>query len=328
MYATKDPAGFDVLVPEHYDEDFEYFTEKNLPEANAYFDAHGYVVLRGCLAAEACERVKKSFDAGIKSYPGYLFRQTGADAQKNVINEHGFLMNPILNVQDVPDKLVPDFRDDALKVLCNEVVGKYLTLRFGEQPSIVQTMYFEGNSETWPHQDTYYLDSEKIGTMVAAWYALEDIDPGAGRFFVYEKSHLIDVRKNGGDFDIAFNHDRYKKLILSMIKDNTLTCKAPALRRGDVLLWHSKTIHGSLRTTQPASSRSSMTAHLIPESHKFLQFQSIDKKLNYRTVNGWKVNHPKPLDEFRSKLMLGIESTFPKGFAVAKALAIKTLLRA
>ena len=36
-------------------------------------------------------------------------------------------------------------------------------------------MYFEGNSATWEHQDTYYLDSEKVGCMIAGWIALENI---------------------------------------------------------------------------------------------------------------------------------------------------------
>jgi len=35
-----------------------------------------------------------------------------------------------------------------------------------------------------------YLDAEEIGRMTAAWVAVEDIAPDAGRFFVYPKSHL------------------------------------------------------------------------------------------------------------------------------------------
>ena len=47
-------------------------------------------------------------------------------------------------------------------------------------------MLFEGNPTTWPHQDTYYLDSERIGGMTAAWIAVEDIKPGAGKARIYE----------------------------------------------------------------------------------------------------------------------------------------------
>ena len=33
-------------------------------------------------------------------------------------------------------------------------------------------MYFEGNSATWEHQDSYYLDDEDTGSMLACWIAL------------------------------------------------------------------------------------------------------------------------------------------------------------
>ena len=60
---------------------------------------------------------------------------------------------------------------------------------------IVQSMYFEGNSVTWEHQDSYYLDDEITGTMIAGWIALEDIECDAGRFFICPKSHLFDYAK-------------------------------------------------------------------------------------------------------------------------------------
>ena len=56
-------------------------------------------------------------------------------------------------------------------------------------------MYFEGNSVTGEHQDTYYLDSNNMGTLTAAWIALEEIKADAGRFFICEKSHKIDISK-------------------------------------------------------------------------------------------------------------------------------------
>jgi phytanoyl-CoA hydroxylase len=327
MYKTTDPAGLPVEIPNDIDEDFAYFSDRTLAAADDHYRNHGYVVLRGCTEPGACVEAMAAFSRAVKQYPGYLYRQTGCDAQLNKFNERGFLMNPILNVQDVPERIAPSFRQRSLSVICNDVVGRFLKHHFGEPAKIVQTMYFEGNSETWAHQDTYYLDSQKIGTMVAAWYALEDINPGAGRFFVYDKSHLIDVKKNGGDFDIAFNHDRYKQLIVDIIRDNNLVCKAPALRRGDVLLWNAKTIHGSLKTSQPQYARNSLTAHFIPQSHEFLQFQSIIKKLHLRDLNGWQIHHPKPLDEIKPKVILSLESRFPRAFATAKKVAIKTLLR-
>jgi phytanoyl-CoA hydroxylase len=232
-------------------------------------------------------------------------------------------MNPILNFQDVPTKNLGKFREDALAVALNENIKILLTNLFGELPKLMQSMYFEGNTQTWPHQDSYYLDSEKIGSMAAAWFALEDIKPGAGRFFVYPRSHLIDMFKNEGNFDVAFNHERYKKLNREIIEEYNLQCVAPALNKGDVLFWHSKTIHGSLETRQPDFSRSSLTAHYIPESHRFLQFQSKIKQTRMKAFGGWLVNHPKSLDTPRAKAILYFETRFPRSFQFLKWGAVK-----
>jgi phytanoyl-CoA hydroxylase len=326
VFPIKTPTGDEITIPSSIEEDDSYFTIDQLDEAIKYYREQGYVVIRNCAPAESCTRAQRAFVEQVKPYKGFLYRQTGGNPEVNRFNDKSFVMNPILNVQDVPSSALGRFRDESLSTICCGNTKRFLTGLFGEPPKLVQSMYFEGNSQTWPHQDTYYLDSENIGAMAAAWYAVEDIQPGAGRFFVYPKSHLIDVAKNGGDFDVAFNHDRYKQLIVELIRSHKLICKAPALRKGDALFWHASTIHGSLETRQPDFSRSSLTAHFIPQSHQFLQFQSRIKALRIQEFNGWQVNHPKSLDTWRAKFILFFETRFPKLFQFLKWSAVKVFV--
>jgi phytanoyl-CoA hydroxylase len=174
------------------------------------------------------------------------------------------------------------------------------------------SMFFDGNPVTWAHQDTYYLDSDPLGGMVAAWIAAEDIAPGAGRFYVYPKSHLIEMPMNSGELGIATDHRRYKDLVLETIRENALPMVAPALSAGDVLLWNSRTIHGSLETTQPQRSRRSFTTHFVPESGGFLQFQSRHRKLRMREVNGIQVVHQKDQERWLERLILETYGRFPQ----------------
>ena len=51
---------------------------------------------------------------------------------------------------------------------------------------------------------------------------------------------------------------------------SALRLVAPALRQGDMILWSSLAIHGSLATTRPDRSRRSFTAHYIPCSQIYL----------------------------------------------------------
>ncbi len=46
--------------------------------------------------------------------------------------------------------------------------------------------------------------------------------------------------------------------------DNPDRLAAPAMRRGDMIVWNSRTIHGALPTRDPARSRKSLTAHFLP----------------------------------------------------------------
>ena len=196
-----------------------------------------------------------------------------------------------------------------------------------DKPKLVQSMYFEANAATQAHQDTYYLDAERLGGMAAGWFALEDITMESGRFYVCPGSQKIDIAQNGGNFDIAFNHARYTELVRRIIADNRLELRAPALSKGDVLFWNSRTIHGALPTQDPRRSRTSMTAHYIPDASRFLQYQSRNKPLYLETVNGMRVHRPKDLSRPWHRAVLWCRTAFPKQFRFVQRLAIKAVTR-
>jgi phytanoyl-CoA hydroxylase len=326
MFQIPAPTGDPVEIPASGEEDRPYFETLDAG-ARDYLEEQGYVVLRGLLTATDCAAIRHAFAEEVKSYPGFLYRQATARAERNEVNADGHVMNPLLNLQDLDALRFGQLRRRALDAFTAPGVTAALRAVFGEDPKLVQSMYFEGNAETWAHQDTYYLDSERVGTMVAAWIALEDIHPGAGRFYVYAGSHRIDLAKNGGDFDVAFHHDRYKKLIVSVIREHRLELRAPALAAGDVLFWNAKTIHGSLRTHGTHNSRQSLTAHYIPRSHRFLQLQSRIKPLALTEHNGILVHCPKDQRRLQNRVTLFVESRFPAPFYLAKRLAVKAATR-
>lgn len=322
------PDGREIAIPVEVDDASDVYSQlRDATDIRNYYEQNGYVVLRNLIPAELCDRARLAFEQEVKPYDGYMYRQTTSGSpEKHKFAESGYLLNSILNMQDLNHKLFPQFQQDSLAVLTYQKLYDAVKNILGEPGKIVQTMYFEGNPATWAHQDTYYLDSTALGRMTAAWIALEDIQPGAGRFFVYPGSHKVDMAKNGGNFDIAFNHDRYKELILSIIKQHKLECRAPALRKGDVLFWAAKTMHGSLETVQPHASRSSFTAHFIPESTGFLQFQKRHIKLNLERINSFQVHHPKNQNVLKNQAVFYLETRFPKTFKFLKRSAIKLLL--
>lgn len=322
-YRIPDFDGTAIDIPPNERSDFSYFGLGQAEEIRAYYHDNGYVVVRGMMPPDLCDRAAALFDVEVKPFGGFIYRQASANPERHVFTESGFVLNTILNIQSLDRRHFGGFRQVGLDLLTHENMQNAVRTLLDGPGKLVQSMYFDGNPETWPHQDTYYLDAEEIGRMTAAWIAVEDIAPGAGRFFVYPKSHRIDMAKNGGDFDIAFNHHRYKQLVRRIINEKHLECRAPALSKGDVLFWSAKTIHGSLKTTQPDRSRRSFTAHFIPERSRFLQYQARVKGLAIERVNGVAVHHPKDLSKVSNRAMLAIETRFPRAFQFAKKAAIK-----
>ena len=323
------PSGDKIDIPISVDDASDLYLHLQSNELiQNYYQQYGYVVLRNLIPSELCDQAKLAFALEIKPYKGYLYRQTSSgNAEKNCFTDYEYLLNSILNIQDLNKNLFPNFKQAGLEIVTYEKLYDAVCTVLGEVGILVQSMYFEGNPATWAHQDTYYLDSTKIGSLTAAWIALEDIQPGAGRFYIYPGSHKIDMVKNGGNFDIAFNHKRYKELVLNVIKKYNLECRAPALRKGDVLFWSAKTIHGSLETLQPQFSRNSITAHFIPASTGFLQFQTRQRKLNLQKIGSFQVDCPKDQSRLKNKVIFHLETQFPQSFQLLKRFMIKVLTR-
>lgn len=329
MLNLRTPRGLPVAVPEAPGEDLSpKFDPANLSAAKDYYLENGYVVVAGLVAQPDCDAVRHLWDLEVKTSTKYMYRQATARAERNVLNANGWVMNPILNLQSIDPRHFSRLRTFATeKILASPTLAKGFMALLGEPPKIVQSMYFEGNSATWEHQDSYYLDSEKVGAMVAAWIALEDITASAGRFFVCPRSHRIHYEMHSLANNIAEHHETYIQSVVQKIKELNLEIRAPLLRKGDVLFWNAWTIHGSLDSQDPKNSRSSVTCHAIPRSHRFLQLQSRVLDPHGDVINGVEVTRPKDMAVARNRFVMSIESNFPGLFYWAKKLAVKAVVR-
>ncbi len=329
MIELRTPRGLKVNVPESADEDpSPRFTLTDATAIRQYYADHGYVVLRDLIATRDCHNIRGLWDREVKTSREFIYRQATAKAERHVFNAQGWVMNPILNLQSVDPSRYPRFRDYATdRILTAGPLTRAFELLLGERPKIVQSMYFEGNSATWEHQDSYYLDSEKIGSMAGAWIALEDIAAGAGRFFICPQSHRLDLGRQGFHNNIVDNHELYIGSVVKKVEELGLPIRAPRLCQGDVLFWNSWTIHGSLDSQDARHSRSSITCHAIPESHRFLQHQSRVLRLHLSAVNGIQVHRPKDLARPLNRLVFYFETRHPRAFYRAKNAGIRWRFR-
>ena len=121
-------------------------------------------------------------------------------------------------------------------------------------------MLFDKSMETIDHIDSWYLDTNPYGNLLAVWVALEDINGDGGSFHVYPKSHL------DRDFDwIGIDHDGL--LEWSISKYSKYEKKSILLSKGDLLVWHPLLVHGSSLQKINGASRKSITAHYCPTNY-------------------------------------------------------------
>ena len=326
QYPIKNNVGTNITIPATASDDVPYFAPQERDAIRRYYDEFGYVVIRGVIPADAVDATNGAFDREVLRSPKFIYRQATAEAERNVYTDRGFMLNSILNPQSVDPYAFRDFRTESTRIFARPELQNAVKSVLGEAGKLVQGMYFHGNPATWPHQDSYYLDSETIGTMTAVWIAMEDIAPGAGRFFIYPKSQQIELQKHNAATNIATKHSDYKKTVEDIIRTSNLECRAPALRKGDILFWNAWTIHGSLPTTTPDLSRRSLTAHFIPASQRFLQFQVNVKEPHFDHVDGALISRPKDQAKLLNRAVLFVESRFPRLFNAAKRTAIRLLM--
>jgi phytanoyl-CoA hydroxylase len=329
MLELKTPRGLDVSVPECAEEDTTPgFQPHELEAIRAFYREHGYVVVRKAFSHRRCDRLRELWDQEVKPYGGFIYRQATAKVEKHFCNAQGWIMNPILNPQSLDPRHFPLFRAYAAnEILSDATLTSAFANLLGDRPKIVQSIYFEGNSATWEHQDSYYLDSETSGEMAAAWIALEDITARAGRFFICPDSHRIALQAHAMHNNIATHHERYITSVVAEIRQAGLEIRAPLLDKGDVLFWNAWTIHGSLDTQDAACSRSSLNCHAIPYAKSLLQMQSRKRKMRGEQVNGTTICRPKDLARLRNRLVFGVETHFPQAFYWLKRRAILHVLK-
>ena len=151
-------------------------------------------------------------------------------------------------------------------------------------------------------------------------------DAGAGRFYLCPGSHrTVPVLRNAGKLDFAKGHERYKRAVLDTIRAHGLELRSPFMAKGDVLFWSSLTVHGSFAATARGVSRTSLTAHYLPEEDEMLQFHTRVRGQRMMRVNGMQVAQLHDQDVLRNRLVRGIAANAPGPYAAARKLAMQGL---
>ena len=161
-----------------------------------YYRENGYVIVRGLVPTDYVDALLDCYRGDILANRNKFFRQSTDQYEANKLTASGFVRQSFLDIHAY--ERYPRFREHALSIFFHQAMLDALAQITGSQAhNLMQSMLFDANTATPPHQDWWYLDSVPSGHLLAAWMALEDIDERAGRFFVVPKSHGMVLHEPG-----------------------------------------------------------------------------------------------------------------------------------
>ncbi|MDN5872364.1 MAG: phytanoyl-CoA dioxygenase family protein [Nitrococcus sp.] len=262
-----------------------------------YYNRHGYFIAPNLVPATLIDELLNHYHQKIVPSKEPFFRQTTNKYEINTMTDHGYVAQSFLDIHGYSKS--PKFSSAALEILFSAPIINMLSKLTGSSShNLMNSVLFDVNAETVPHKDCWYLDTIPSGNLTAAWIALEDIDERAGRFFVMTETMQEDFLK--GEKDLS--HSAWLQRIKVYFDEHQDKVIAPALKKGDIIFWNSKTIHGALPTQDRRFSRKSLTAHYIPSQFKFGNLFAVKDFIEYRDYKGHKYYCNQPEYSRRNKM--------------------------
>ena len=264
------------------------FTIDNVTEIKNYYATHGYVIVKRLLDYEKIDNFIQQYEKIKRNKFFVYYSQSVHLPLRPRITPEGFIEQSMERPSHL--KFFPGFSKAVLNCLIDQKISDVLSILSGSSShSLWLNMFFDKSPGTVEHQDHFYLDTNPPGNLIGVWYALEDIHPESGCFFILPGSHrgqVINRQKssstNRSIKALVSEHDEMIKKIMNLIRENNYEYKAFPLDKGDVLFWHPYIIHGAYNNNNPQFSRKSFTGHFYP-SH--LARQNAETPLYKRSPN-------------------------------------------
>jgi phytanoyl-CoA hydroxylase len=252
-------------------------------ELKSYYDEQGYVTVRQVIPANVVDLLISGYSSEIVPSGNKFYRQNTNKYEKNQTNQFGHVQQSFLDIHDFGRH--KKFSGLAQDIFWHQNMLSCLTKITGaDDHNLMQTMLFDQNVATPPHQDWWYLDSVPAGRLLGAWIALEDIDERSGRFYLLPRTMHLHPLKN----DPNISHADWLKGVAEYVSAKPEEIHTPQMQKGDVIFWNSRTIHGSHHTIDEHFSRKSLTAHYLPSDAAFGNIFKDKSYIKYEEINGRK----------------------------------------
>jgi len=158
--------------------------------------------------------------------------------------------------------------EQALRLFLDPILHRYASLILSDTAVATQSLYFEYGSQQPLHRDSTVVPTPEFGRLVAAWIALEDIDPASGPLAYVPGSHRFPFY-DFGKKEYTYDPSRHTpagvaaavKFYDDELRRSGLASHEFLAKRGDVLVWHSALMHGGAHVSDETKTRKSFVIH-------------------------------------------------------------------
>jgi hypothetical protein len=177
------------------------------------------------------------------AYGSLLTRFSGGDGDKRL---------PASRIADLHE-----FSSAALELYLQPRLFRYVELILGEPALATQSLYFQWGSQQALHRDPIHVRMTPPTHLVAAWIALEDIQPGCGELRYVPGSHRLPYYELApGRYTFDHTTDTQEQILAGQQWDLERCAEAGLepvplrCRRGECLVWHHSLLHGGSYPSQ------------------------------------------------------------------------------
>ncbi len=150
-----------------------------------------------------------------------------------------------------------------------------VNLLFGQPAVATQSLYFSNGSLQALHRDPVHVPATPPWHLLAAWIALEDVDPRSGVLAYVPGSHRLPYyRFSNGDYRFDASHHGDAEAEAMALSERT-RCEEAGLaverflpRRGEALIWHHSLLHGGPQAEDPNLTRKSFVVHYTTRANQ------------------------------------------------------------
>jgi ectoine hydroxylase-related dioxygenase (phytanoyl-CoA dioxygenase family) len=216
------------------------------------FQRDGYIIVKGLVTPAEVKELNDHFTAMHAAGPvtGLFQPKSLEEAEGDMLKVYPRFMHPHRVDRLSKDKMLDPRFHGILRDLMDE------------EPIAAQSMYYfkpPGGRGQALHQDNFYLAVAPASCM-AAWVALDTIDPDNGALFVVPGSHKTSVQcPHMADLTKSFSAEEVDI-------PPGLAPLPTAMEPGDVLFFNGSLIHGSFPNSSATRFRRSFICHYLPTS--------------------------------------------------------------